>query len=273
MLLSLAGGMAGGFLKPNLYLVILAIIVVEFFRILTDFRNLWKFLILTICALICMSIGAEHYTEKIISEIGLEFNPEIEASWHHYFLMGLNEETTGGYCSDDVAIFGQYQESKEERTEAEIQLAIERIKDRGFTGTLYFWLKKMVMTFNDGTFGWRAESYADSYYSPDLASDTSFTDLLRNIYWEGPYVGAYNTICQLVWIFVLLCITGICFCKGTKLEKFFILSVCFLGLFLYQLLFEARARYLFVFLPLLISMSSCVIENYCDLLIAKKKRL
>lgn len=261
--------MIGGFIKPSLYIFVLAIVIIESIRLVTNFKKAIGYFLITVCLLFCLLIGTDKYKEYIISDIGFDFNQEIEESWQHYFLMGLNEETTGGYNSDDVAIIGQYQESKADRSIAEIQLAFERMEERGFVGSSYFWLKKMVMTFNDGTFGWRTEVWVDSYYE-GLSSDNEWMDILRSIYWDGPFVGAYNTLCQFAWIFVILCIPGICFCKGSKLENYIILTMCFLGIFFYQLLFEARARYLFVFLPLLISISACGIDNYCSLILNKK---
>ena len=47
-------------------------------------------------------------------------------------------------------------------------------------------------------------------------------------------------------------------------EKYAVLVVSFLGIFFYQMLFEARARYLLVFFPLLCVMSICGIWQYVD---------
>lgn len=262
---SLIFGMIGGFVKPSIYIIVLAILIIEFIELVANFKKNIGYFIIDICLVLVLFMGISQYTQYIIDQIGLEFNQEIEESWHHYFLMGLNDNTTGGYNMEDVALIGQYQESKTERNIAEMELAFERIKERGFWGSICFWSKKMVMTFNDGTFGWNTEVWIDSYYD-GLASNNNWTETLRYIYWDGPFVGAYNTICQMIWIFILLCIPGICFGKGEKLNQNIILTVSFLGIFFYQLLFEARARYLFTFLPLLISVSVIGLNNYCALL-------
>ena len=130
----------------------------------------------------------------------------------------------------------------------------------------------MVMTFNDGTFGWRTEVWVDSYYD-DLASENDWTQFLRSIYWEGSLVGAYNTICQFLWIFVIVCIPGVCFVKTDTRKKYNILTIVFLGIFMYQMLFEARSRYLFVFLPVLITIAACGIEEYTNILLRKKTKV
>lgn len=268
LILSLFLGMIGGFIKPSLYIVIIAILIIELLAVIETFKDKIKWFLFMSALVVFFSIGTEKYLEYIITNIGFEFNQELEQSWHHYFLMGLNEKTTGGYNSEDVSLIGKYQDNKAERNKTELKLAYERIAERGFAGTIYFWLRKMVMTFNDGTFGWRTEVWVDSYYD-DLASNNDWTGLLRSIYWEGPLVGAYNTICQFVWIFVIVCIPGICFSKGNTVKKYNILTIVFLGIFMYQILFEARARYLFVFLPVLITISACGIEEYANFKVKK----
>lgn len=275
--LSIAAGMLGGFVKPNLYIVVIALLGTEFLSFLMDFKKRWGFIIAELVLVLILAWGNQVYTDKIINEIGLELNEEIEASWHHYFLMGLNEQTTGGYNSDDIAIFGEFQTSKKDRTQAEIERAIERLKGRGLFGSIYFYLKKMVMTFNDGLFGWRTEVWIHENYPDIMASNTALTQRLRSIFWPngmGYDVGGYNTLCQLVWIFSILGIPGICICKDKKKEEYGILIICFLGVFFYQMLFEARARYLFVFLPVLLSTAICGIQQYtyCAVLFLKRRK-
>lgn len=272
IILSLFLAMMGGFIKPSLYIVIVAIGIIEMLGVLEKFKENIIWLCITCGLLVIFSVGTVKYKEYIITNIGLEFNQEVEQSWHHYFLMGLNEETTGGYNSEDVGLVGEYQDNKAERIKTELKLATDRIAERGFAGTIYFWLRKMVMTFNDGTFGWRTEVWVDSYYD-ELASDNDWTQFLRSIYWEGSLVGVYNTICQFLWIFVIVCIPGVCFVKGDTRKKYIILTIVFLGIFMYQMLFEARARYLFVFLPVLILISACGIEEYTNILLRKKTKV
>lgn len=195
--------------------------------------------------------------DYMMKDVGLDFNPKIEAGWQHYFHMGQNGETTGTYSTDDASIFGEFQTSREERDKAAFERAVGRIKDRGFLGNISFWLKKMVLVFNDGTFGWQGNWIA-KHYPPDLASNDGCMELLRNIFWpESLYSGRFNAFCQLAWVFCMLGIAGICFCPKEQREKHVILVVTFLGIFCYQLLFEAKPRYLLVFLPLLCAVSIC----------------
>ena len=189
--------------------------------------------------------------------------------------MGLNEATTGAYNSED-ALFGEFQTSRSDRIEAELERASQRLKDRGLWGDIYFYLRKLVMTFNDGTFGWNMEIYVYDYYPGEMASNTALTQRLRSIYWGNELnydVGGYKTFCQLVWIFAMLGIPGICLADESTREKYGFLIVCFLGIFFYQMLFEARARYLYCFLPAILPMAACGIQHYtCRITAALRKK-
>lgn len=257
----------GGFVKPSIFLVLIAVLGVELLRCLKDFKwaNL-KYILFEVALTAALLFGAGLCRTNIIKEIGLNFNPEIEASWQHYFHMGLNEETTGSYSPDDAAIFGEFQTSKSERNKALIHRSMNRLREKGFFGTVWFWLRKQVRTFNDGTFGWNGGVWISDYYPQELAKNTALTEWLRSKLWPGQDLGRFNTLCQLTWIFVLLSIPGICLCKRDRLEEYAVLTVSFLGIFFYQMLFEAGARYLFVFLPLLFVISVCGILQYMVLI-------
>ena len=267
MVLSVLSVAVGGVIKPSLYVILIAMVGVEFLFLLKNFKENWKYFLVQILLAGLLFAGSKLYLNYVIDEIGLEFNPVVSATWHHYFAMGLNEETTGGYNSYYVALFGQHQFSKEDRIAAEIDEIKRSYSDRGFIGSLYFYLRKLVMTFNDGQFGWKTEVWADRYMD-GIAGNNGFMEFLRGVYWDGPYVGRYNTLCQLLWLFSMLGFPGICLSQKNK-ETPPILVVSFLGIFFYQMFFEARARYLFVFLPLLLSMCvygfyqySCVLEPF-----------
>lgn len=276
ILLSVVAGMLGGFIKPSLYIIVIALLATEVICLLMDYKKRWRYVLAEIGIIAVLAWGSNAYLGYIIDDMGLEFNKEIEAGWQHYFYMGLNEETTGGYNSGDTAIFGEFQTSRSDRIHAELERAGERLKNRGFFGSIYFYLRKLVMTFNDGVFGWRTEVWIYDYYPDTIASNTPFTQRLRDIFWGndvGYDVGGYNTLCQLAWIFSILGIPGICLCKDQKREEYGILVICFLGIFFYQMLFEARARYLFVFLPVLLSIAVCGIQQFtCYIVPAIQKR-
>jgi hypothetical protein len=140
---------------------------------------------------------------------------------------------------------------------------MDRIKDRGFFGNLSFYLRKMVMTFNDGTFGWSTEVWKNGEYEPAVARGTRLTPLLRQVYdaQYNPKKGILNTLQHLAWMVCLIGLAASVLPNLVKYEKKEddepnpeFLLIIFFGVYFYQMLFEARARYLFVFLPILLIM-------------------
>ena len=277
--LSIIAGMTGGFIKPNLYIVVIAIIGNEFICFLSDYKKKWQFILIEIVLVMILAWGNKAYLTHIMDEIGFEYNPEISVGWQHYLQMGLNEETTGSYATSEASLIFENPTDRNVRVCKELERAVERLKDRGFWGSIYFYLRKMVMAFNDGTFGWKIDADMRQEYPYEITSNTPLTQRLRSVFWKNDFgydVGSYNTICQLVWIFSMLGIPGICLCKDKKLEEYGILVICFLGIFFSLMLFESRARYLFAFLPIILSAAVCGIQQYTDCVVSalqkRKKR-
>lgn len=264
-ILSLLCAGAGGLVKPNVYIMVIAIMGIEILRPGRE-RKVWLYWLVDLLLVAAMMYGIGKYKEHMIGYMGLEYNKEISASGHFYFLMGLNDETTGGYNIEDSAIFGEFQfEKRAVRNKAELERAFERLREKGFPGAPYFYLRKLVMTFNDAMFGWGGV-WVESYYEGDsvLASGTDRTEILRSIYWNGRWTGAYYTVCQLIWYVTIIGLPGICLVKKRNIGYDLLLLIS-LGLIFYQILFEASAKYLFVFLPLLIVASMCGYEQYVEL--------
>ncbi len=263
LILALVNAGLGGLIKPSVYIMIIAVMIMEIMRLRV--RG-WLYLLVDLLLVLALMFGIGKYKEHMIEYLGLEYNEDISTGWQYFLMLGQNETTTGVHNPQDAAILGEFQhETKEVRHKVELQRAFERLLEKGFPGAPYFFLQKLVMVFNDATFGW-AGTWVESYYEGDsvLASGTSRTERLRDIYWNGRWTGAYYTICQLAWYIVIIGLPGICLMKKRNMGYDLLLLSC-LGILFYQMLFEARSRYLFVFLPLLIVASVCGYEQYANL--------
>lgn len=119
-----------------------------------------------------------------------------------YMVMGLNQQTTGSYSSDDAALIGQHP-VKAEQIEFQTELVKTRIKELEISGYLKFLLTKTVMTFNDGTFNWGREGgYSLNGYP--VLSDSSYVASLREIFWpDHKYSEVFGTYCQTIWLISL----------------------------------------------------------------------
>ncbi|MBQ7925641.1 MAG: hypothetical protein IJ335_05030 [Lachnospiraceae bacterium] len=254
----------GGLLKPPVYILLITLILGELLHFLREVATYKKELFLKALLLVGICLLTVGYKNHIHTATGFIHNEAISATYHHYFLMGLNEESTGGYYSPDVAILGAFDSAKE-RTSHEMDLAWERIKEKGIIGYPYFLFKKMVMVFNDGTFGWGKEGgfFLGEYQHLTAAGYAQF---LRDIFWpDFLYSGRFNTYSQLVWFVILagvLCNLFHCKSKDSLLHT--TLHVGLLGVILYLMLFEARARYLLCFLPLWIVVGTLGMDALCE---------
>lgn len=254
--LSIVSCVAGCLIKPTIAIVYIAILLIGFVRLLHNIKKEWLgYLVVFICLILAL-LGKKSLFQKMADEIGIVRNEHIAASVMSYLYMGQNEERCGMYNSDDATVFGEFQlEDTAVRDKVLFQRSIKRMAEKGVLGCPFFWYKKMVMTFNESTFGFKKEVWMDGNYSPPIDDNNKITEITRKIYWVyGNSTRLYCTIVQMIWISVL---TGIIFSfiKKDKNVPIAFLKTIFIGIFLYQMLFEARARYLYVFLPLFIVLS------------------
>ena len=207
---------------------------------------------------------------------------------------GLNEDTTGACSGEGLEIVRSFAGSdKASRMQYELAGVRRRMQERGLWGTLNFWLRKQVMNFNDGTFSWYQEGYFQAWEYPEL-TDSSFMEPLRNFFWQdGSNYIWFTTVSQGLWIFVLLGILveavlllvnaiagfrkhGMSVGESSEALSISIaMIVTFIGMFLFVMLFEARARYLYNMIPVFSTMAVlgwCGIYRKCFLMFDKKRQ-
>jgi hypothetical protein len=272
IILSLLSGISGGFMKPSCHIAVLAVLAAQAASLIyqavickkKNKENKEK-LISTAVVFIVSVISAcllykctDLWMDCIIDDIGLDYNEEIEATPQYFFYMGTKELTTGGFSTEDYGIFGEFQFSKADRNQACLERAWERISDRGFFGTVYFCLKKLVKSFNDGTFAWTTVLYYEPF-PENLTHDNAVANLLRAMLNPlGEHQAWYDTIAEFTWIMTLIGVPFIVF--AGKKDEYTVLPVMIIGILMYLMLFESGARYVYVFLPLFVSMSACGIN-------------
>ena len=85
-------------------------------------------------------------------------------------MMGLNDVSDGAFYAEDVEYSKSF-DTAEERTKANKKVAIERVKNYGIMGLGKHTIKKVLGTYNDGTFGWWNEGMDNG--NPDYSPDES----------------------------------------------------------------------------------------------------
>ena len=189
----------------------------------------------------------------------------------HYLMMGLNEESGGGYSQSDV-LFSLDQPSKEARDEANWEVARQRVSDMGFVGTVELFAKKTLSNYNDGTFAWGQDQ---PFFPPEFEGYMSYESYVKflsvyeaqmgnpvaralaSYYWgEGRNYPVFQTVQQAVWLTTLLgsalCLLGMATRMWRRLDPWsttvvvaVLASLVMVTVFL--MVFECRARYLYLY--------------------------
>ncbi len=262
-------GALGGILKATCYIALIAALLMEVLWLMSGtetVRQKLKKLGIRLLLLACAFAAALWCRSNMYKTVNYTPDYDLQMTWTNYFYNGLNQSTTGACSGDGLSIVRSYAGySRRFRQSVELHYAKERILEMGIGGLLDFWLRKQVMNFNDGTFGWFQEGFFHAWDYEKL-TDSPFLKPLRDFYWkEGAAYAKFTTWSQGLWIFIL---TGILF-QGLLLipsvlrQKNNTAARCidtmtiltFLGIFLFVMLFEGRARYLLNYLPVFITIA------------------
>lgn len=131
----------------------------------------------------------------------------------------------------------------------------------GFNGFAKLLIKKNLSNYNDGTFTWAREG---GFYKTVYPSNSRVKTALRDFYCNKPET--FRLLAQTIWFFTLLCICFSAFSKASAYSG--IISLVALSLFgesIFLLLFECRARYLFLYLPLFLILAAVGLAASTDI--------
>lgn len=197
----------------------------------------------------------------------------------HFLMMGLNPEMRGDYAQSDVN-FSKSFATREERRAANLSVVRERLAELGPTGLAGLFLDKALTNFNDGTFAWGQEGM---FFSEGRHGDDLLAPLTRSIYYEDvTHYFAFVTYEHAVWLTtLLLCVISLlrsCLRRHASLdvadeaappgrssrEQRYLITYMALVLIMltcFELLFEARARYLYAFATVFVMLAAMAREQ------------
>ncbi|MBE5892067.1 MAG: hypothetical protein E7286_01665 [Lachnospiraceae bacterium] len=187
-----------------------------------------------------------------ISSTGLQIDKGLSKTPTHYLMMGLNEDTNGVFSEEDCNFSLGYRD-KTERTIAELKVIKRRVTDMGVTGLVDLWTKKILTNYNDGSFAWWVEG---SFYTEAGAEkDNTLALFLQNFYYkDGKYHVYFINGVHVLWMGVLA-LNLLAVFEKRKDAAIYISFLALIGIALFELLFEARARYIFTYVPIYILMA------------------
>lgn len=214
-----------------------------------------------IIILLIMLTGYRTYTyiRKANNSMGIDVDKEKRFNITHYAMLGWNTESKGVFTIKDENFSGKYQKLKD-REKANIEELKKRISEMGIGGVINQIARKTLTNYNDGTFSGVATFVyiRDEYRISGL--DNNLSEFLKNVYYErGKYNQIYTQIMQCLWISIL--IFNMFSYNDSKSRKIAIIILALIGLFLFETIFEARSRYIFVYVPLYIFIGVIGIKN------------
>ncbi len=246
-------GVIGYRIKPQVLIAFIAVLIAEALRWLKNglTKESLQRLAAGGCAVIVGIAGSFMFCKLAIRSMNFPVDREGAFGAAHFFMMGLNTETMGAYNGDDN-LYSNTFSSVKERNRGNMKLALERIREMGPIGLMKHGARKTLTNYYDGTFAWGGEGYFFSGMNEPKANP--FCEFLRGVYYGGEEPGKYyplwTNFAQMVWLSVLFLAIIAMFHPKNPEKDMMLLSV--VGLTLFELLFEARARYLFTYVPIYI---------------------
>ncbi len=178
----------------------------------------------------------------------------------HFLAMGINPERKGVYSLEENELSGSIADPDERRA-AQLALWKEHLSELGPVGVVKIWFQKNLTNYADGTFAWKMEGGFIQEITGDSPAVKSWLGIAADGE-TGSSSTAYGWYCQILWIAVLIgCATsarrrarylGLSDPSETTRSTNHVCAVIALTLIFlsgFLLIFECRARYLFLFSP------------------------
>lgn len=244
----------GYYVKPQILILGIAIAIYHGPQIMGEWKQFRHRLIsLALGALVGLAI-----VKGTVALSPIQIDNQRNFGVPHYIMLGLNERTNGVFAEEDW-YFSESFETEKARTEGNIAEATKRLQNLGVFGLAEHIGRKLMTTYNDGSFAWGAEGgfFQEMLYS----GNTAIRDFFRNIYIpEGRYFSHFLNLTQILWMGILLYATMAVLDKR-KDEKSIIMALTIVGVTLFEVLLEPRARHIFIYLPVYILLACYGIEK------------
>jgi len=251
---------AGYFIKPQCLFVLIGILILEVLNLIgkKSLKSLLRPITLCLVAAIVFSV-TNIGLELLNNKYNVRIDKERTFGYSHFLMMGANPVNNGGYLQEDVNFSDSFATSKQ-RKEANIDVFKERVASMK-SGFLTHLTKKMLSAFNDGTFAWALEGNFFMVVPENI--NNKMAPFLKSIYCIDNRFAYFATFQHLVWLFILLCSLLTIFSKKANYDQnnLSLLWIVLLGFVLYEILFEVRARYIYIFVPLICTLVPIGIRN------------
>lgn len=171
-------------------------------------------------------------------------------SLEHYLMLGANRESNGRWTAEDFELSASIEEPGS-RKQKDVEKWMSRIEDMGASGVVKLAAKKTLNNYLDGTFWWESEG---KFYIEVMGGNDEIRDFYNIGHEKNSIAGSsenatpFFVIAQGVWIFVLVG-NSLGALNRRPSNSVAVAYLVILAVSLFLVVFECRARYLFLFAP------------------------
>lgn len=258
-------GFVGYLIKPTCIFPLFAAGIVFGVRYLLCLRKYWRELFaLILCGVVSWCIGLL-IPLWIQHTYSFRIYPDSRMTHTHFLMMGINEETGGGFSTEDFMYSLGFPDVKT-REQADRELFVRRLGELAEGRRLGTFLKrKTLVNFNDGTFAWNGEGgfFFEKVEHEGILWKWFLDTMVPPGTWEneGVYYYLFRTIMQMIWLQILVGVMFVGFDRRNFPAQKACLMIALCGLMAFVMIFEARARYLFLYSPVFLILSLCGYEG------------
>jgi len=259
----------GYLIKPTVLIVLIALVMIKAFAVLrkllekrVSFKRALG-LLLSVMLAIGIAVGAQ---TAVKAQNIIKLDENRRKTLTHFLMMGLNYENNGVFSDTDV-LFSTSFPDVESRQKANLEVVKERLKSLGPVGYLKLMTKKNLANYNDGTFSWGSEG---GFYENVPQASGRMAEVLRSFYYSnetGSHYIVFATVEQAIWLFVLLCSVFCMLPRKGGGDGESIVALALLGVSIFLLIFECRARYLYIFSPLFVILMGAGVSKAAGLIV------
>lgn len=181
----------------------------------------------------------------------------------YFFMMGQNTKYYGTFNTEDGKILAEEFSSKDALNKALLNEGINRIKRRGITGNIAFYIGKLNVAYNDGYFHnvqGKLKDTEDDVWEQLYSKQGDRYEILANTF-------------QTIWDGILfLLLIGMILKKFGKNDIYVLFEILILGVTLYLMCFEGRSKYIYMFLPVYLCTAGIALHRLSNFFFGIKER-
>ena len=267
----------GYLIKPQAAIVTIALILVEAMRAVSV-RRAGQFALRAACVIGVAALLIGPGIDTLTARSGIQVREGRALGPLHFAMMGLSERTGGVYDEEDV-VRSISVGNPQERAAMQRKEIAARLSQMGPARLARHLLRKARINFGDGMFAWGGEG---NFFAEMIADkDDLLSPFLKRA------LGCYGDCAaarmlagwlQAIWLALLAGSVGMgpayAATRGDENRRDLMLTLmlALLGLALFELLFEARARYLYAYAPLYVLAGMCGVRAVLDGIAGRRKR-